>query len=77
MSTTEWEDKGEDVEQVDPAELDDVPPGTADEDAEAGPEIGTAGEPGQWTEGGGTLGPEGEEGTEAGLDPPRRDEETF
>ena len=77
MSTTEWEDRGEDVEQVDPAEVDAVPPGTADEDAETGVGIDTAGEPGQWTEGGGTLPPEGEEDVEGSPEPPRRDEETF
>jgi hypothetical protein len=77
VSTTEWEDRGEDVEQVDPAEVDDVPPGTVDEDAEAGLGIGTAGEPGQWTEGGGTLPPEGEEGIGGSPESPRRDEESF
>ena len=84
MSTTDWDD----AERVDPEELDNVPPGTADEMSEAGLGMGTTGtdvgggtegtteEPGEWTEGGGTLGPEGE-GTDAGTEPPRREEDTL
>ena len=74
MSTTEWEDSGENVERVDPAELDDVPPGSAEQDVRTG--MGVSEEPGEWTEGGGTLGPEGE-GIDAGTEPPRREEDAF
>ncbi len=74
MSATEWEDRGEDVEEVDAGELDDVPPGTADEDAEGGLGGGSE-EAGRWTEGGGALGPEGEVDAEA--EPSRRDDDTF
>jgi hypothetical protein len=73
VSTTDWDDaRADDAERVDPDELDDVPPGTADEESEAGLGLGTTGtdvgggpanapeEPGGWTEGGG-LPPEGQD----------------
>ena len=64
MSSTEW-DKSDDVEAVDPDEIDDAPPGSADEEGggagDLGSEIGGGESVGTgWTEGGG-MPPEGSE----------------
>ena len=57
MSSTEWEETGdEETELVDPDEIDDVPGGTVDDVTEA--DEGELGAGSSWTSGGGTLGPE-------------------
>ena len=57
---------GDDVEQVDPDEVGAAPPGSADEEGEGAGDLGSDIGGGEsvgsgWTEGGGDLGPEGED----------------
>ena len=60
MSSTEWEETGDvDSEQVDPEELDDAPPGSAEE--VPGVDEGDVAAGSGWTSGGGVLPPEGED----------------
>ncbi|MBD0318453.1 MAG: hypothetical protein ICV71_07995 [Thermoleophilia bacterium] len=57
MSSTEWEETGdEETELVDPDEIDDAPAGSGDD--VTGAEEGEPGAGSSWTSGGGTLGPE-------------------
>ncbi len=57
MSSTEWDETGEEeAELVDPDEIDDAPGGSFDE--VTGAEEGETGAGSGWTPGGGTLGPE-------------------
>ena len=57
MSSTEWEETGdEEAEVVDPDEIDDVPGGSVDDVPDA--DEGETGAGSGWTSGGGTLGPE-------------------
>jgi hypothetical protein len=56
VSSTEWDEPGEEeAEVVDPDEIDDVPGGSVDEVTGAEGETGAGS---GWTPGGGTLGPE-------------------
>ncbi len=57
MSSTEWEETGdEETELVDPDEIDEAPAGSGDD--VTGAEEGETGAGSSWTSGGGTLGPE-------------------
>ena len=75
MSSTEWEERGdEDVERVDPDELDDVPAGTADDagDVTGGTtegDVGALGEVGPDEDVGTTAADAGVGADEAGLGP--------
>ena len=76
MSSTDWNESGRDAEQVDTNEVGAAPPGSADEESEGagdlGSEIGGGESVGSgWTEGGGDLGPEGEDVVGDSMTPQR------